>query len=380
MIPFLVTVIGILGLIHWFLYARLVTALEITAPGLLWGLRLLTAFLAVSYILARVWEKSLPEFLVHAFHWVASLWIGLMWELLWLTLLFFLAKVVLSAAGVWGKLDPATVVTLGLYSAISVISVAVLLCGWGMKNAFGPARVIEVKVPVKHMTPELKGLRIVLASDIHAGVIIGPREVGKIAAEINAQKPDLVLLAGDLVDRSADDIMHLADAFREIKAPLGVFGTTGNHEYYAGLEGTLTFCRAAGIRMLMNEKVELPGGLVIAGIEDRTAISMHRSRPSVEQFLSDIPPDKAVILMNHQPETHEALAAGKAGADLVVSGHTHGGQLFPFTLLTRSTYRFHHGYYSLDGHGHIIISNGIGSWGPPMRLEAPPELVVITLE
>jgi uncharacterized protein len=379
MIPFLVTVIGILGLIHWFLYARLVTALEITAPGLVWGLRFLTAFLAVSYILARMWEKSLPEPIVHVLHWVASLWIGLMWQLLWLTALFFLAKVLLSLGGVWGKLDPAIVLALGRYSASAVILFAVLLCGWGMKNAFGPARVIEVKVPVKHIAPELRSLRIVLASDIHAGVIIGPGEVGKIAREIMALKPDLVLLPGDLVDRSADDLMHLVDAFRQIKAPLGVFGTTGNHEYYAGLEGALAFCKAAGIRMLMNEKVELPCGLVIAGIEDRTALSMHRSRPTVEQFLADVG-DKPVILMNHQPETHEALAAGKAGADLVVSGHTHGGQLWPFTLLTRSTYRFHHGYYNLDGGGHIIISNGIGNWGPPMRLDAPPELVLITLE
>ena len=380
MIPFLVTVIGILGLIHWFLYARLVSALELTGPALLWPLRVLTVLLAVSYILARIWEKSLPEPIVHALHWISSVWLGLMWELLWLTLLFFIVKVILLATGYWGRLDPAVVLLIGRYSAITVIAVAVLLCAWGVRNAFGPATVVEVKVPVKNATPELKKLRIVLASDIHAGVIIGPKEVHRMAEQIEGLKPDLILLPGDIVDRSADDIMHLVDAFKEFKAPLGVFGTTGNHEYYAGLDGALAFCKAAGIRMLMNEMVELPNGLVIAGIEDRTALAMHRHRPTVKEFLADVPPDKPVILMDHQPETHEALAAGDAGADLVVSGHTHGGQLWPFTLLTRSTYRFHHGYYSLDGKGHIIISDGIGNWGPPMRIDAPPEVVLITLE
>jgi predicted MPP superfamily phosphohydrolase len=380
MIPFLVTVIGILGLIHWFLYARLVSAFDITAPALLWLLRFLIVFLAVSYILARMWEKTLPEPIVHILHWISSVWLGLMWELLWLTLLFFIIKVIMLATGFWGKLDPATIILLGRYSAITVISVAVLLCSWAIRNAFGPANVVEVKVPVKNVTPELKKLRIVLASDIHAGVIVGPNEVRRMARQVESLKPDLILLPGDLVDRSADDIMHLVDAFKEFKAPLGVYGTTGNHEYYAGLDGALAFCKAAGIRMLMNEKVVLPNGLIIAGIEDRTAITMHRHRPSIEEFLADVPPDRPLILMDHQPETHEALAAGNAGADLMLSGHTHGGQLFPFTLLTRATYRFHHGYYSLNGKGHIIISDGIGHWGPPMRLDAPPEVVLITLE
>jgi predicted MPP superfamily phosphohydrolase len=380
MITFLVTVIGILGLIHWFLYARLVSALAITSPNVLWTLRFAAVFLAVSYILARVWERSLPEPIVNALHWIASVWLGLMWELLWLTLVFFIFKALMLLTGLWGRLDPATVLTLGRYSAITVIGIAVLLCAWGTRNAFGPANVVEVKVPVKNVTPELKGLRIALASDFHAGVIIGPKEVEKMSRQIMSLKPDLILLPGDIVDRSADGIMHLVEAFRIMQAPLGVYGTTGNHEYYTGLNGALEFCNKAGIHMLMNEKVELPNGLVIAGIEDRTAISMHRQRPTVQQFLSDIPPDKPVILMNHQPETHEALAAGKAGADLVVSGHTHGGQLWPFTMLTKSTYRFHHGYYSLDGNGHIIVSDGIGNWGPPMRLNAPAEIVLITLD
>ena len=380
MIPFLVTVIGILGLIHWFLYTRLVSAFAITSPAGLWILRFLTVFLAVSYILARVWEHRLPEPVVHALHWIASVWLGLMWELLWLTLIFFIVKVVMLATGFWGKLDPEVVLALGRYSGITVILVAVLLCAWGVKNAFGPANVVEVTVPVKNATPEIKGMRIALASDFHAGVIVGPKEVEGMARQIMSLKPDLILLPGDLVDRSADDIMHLVDAFRILKAPLGVYGTTGNHEYYAGLNGALQFCKEAGIHMLMNDYVELPNGLVIAGIEDRTALTMHRSRPSVDQFIAGLPTGKPVILMDHQPETHEALAAGKAGADLVVSGHTHGGQLWPFTILTKATYRFHHGYYSLDGNGHIIVSDGIGHWGPPTRLDAPAEIVLITLE
>ncbi|MCX6601411.1 MAG: metallophosphoesterase [bacterium] len=378
MILFVLVVLLATGLFHWFLYARLVTALNIASPALLWPLRSLAVFLALSYFIARLSERHAPEAVVHALHWIASIWMGLMWELLWITLLLYLVKVALLLGGVWARLDSATTMLIGRYAVVSTLGAAVLLCGWGMKTAFGPARVAHVQVPVPNLTPELRGLRIVMASDFHASVLVAGREVERWSEQIMRLKPDLILLPGDIVDRSADDILYFADAFHRLRAPLGVYGSTGNHEYYVGLEGALEFCRAAGIRMLMNETVELPNGLVLAGIEDRTARQFRLSRPTPAEVLRDVPREKPVIFLNHTPDTREAREAVEAGADLVLSGHTHGGQIWPFSYFSRMVHPYHWGLYSL-GRGFIFTSCGVGDWGTRMRIGAPPEIALIRL-
>jgi len=378
MILFILVVLLVSGLFHGFLYARLVTALNIASPVLLWPLRSLAVFLALSYFMARLSEGHAPEPVVHALHWIASIWMGLMWELLWITLLLYLVKVALLLGGVWARLDSATTMLIGRYAVVSALGAAALLCGWGMKTAFGPARVAQVQVPVHNVTPAMRELHIVMASDFHASVLVAGREVERWCEQIMQLKPDLILLPGDIADRSAQDILHFADAFHRLSAPLGVYGSTGNHEYYVGLQGALEFCRAAGIRMLMNETVELPNGLVLAGIEDRTARQFGRPRPTPAEVLRDVPREKPLIFLNHTPDTREAREAVEAGADLVLSGHTHGGQIWPFSYFSRMVHPCHWGLYSL-GKGFIFTSCGVGDWGTRMRIGAPPEIVLIRL-
>jgi predicted MPP superfamily phosphohydrolase len=378
MIVFLSVVLSILGLIHWFLYSRLVSALGITSPVWLWTLRILAVYLAVSYIVSQLVGRHAPKAVEHVLDGVASLWIGLMWELLWLTALFALAKVVLLVTGVWGRLDPASTAAIGRWSVVAVMTTAVVLCGYAMTVAYGPARMVQVRIPVKKITPELRELRIVEASDFHTGLRVGKREIGHMAQRIMSLRPDLILLPGDIVDLRGDSLLDIAEAFRMLQARLGVFGTTGNHEYYIGLSSALEFCRAAGIRMLMNERVELPNGLLIAGIEDRTARQVGRPRPTVESVLGPEARTRPTIFLNHSPATDEARAAADAGADLILSGHTHGGQIWPFGFLSGLAWKYHAGLYAV-GKGHIFTSVGIGWWGAPMRLGAPPEIVLIRL-
>ena len=377
MIPFLVTVISVLGLLHWFLYARLVTALNLTSPGILWSLRGLAVFLTLAYLIARSTERFAPEWLVHTLHWVASVWLGVMWQLLWITFVFFLVKLLLMLSGTWSRLDPVTVVALGRYSALAVISLAVLICGYATIRATRP-RIIVANIPVEHLTPELRAMRIIMASDFHAGILVNRKEINDWASQINRLKPDVILIPGDVVDGNVDHIIDFADAFHHLEAPLGVWVTTGNHEYYAGVQRSVEFFHAANFHPLMNEHVELPGGLVLAGIEDRTAKQMGLPRPTVEQVLAPVPRERVTILLNHTPETQEALAADRAGADLILSGHTHNGQMWPFSLFTKMAFRFQHGLYNLEK-GYILTSCGIGTWGPPMRLSAPPEIILIQL-
>ena len=378
MIAFIAVILTISGLIHWFLYARLVAALEITSPAILWPLRFLAVLLAVSYILVRLWERYAPDPVVYASEWVAASWIGVMFELLWMALLLTLAKFILWLTGAWGHLTVAQHTLIGRWSFIIVVATALILCGYAMYRAARPARIARATVPVKSITPPLRDLNIALVADFHAGVLVGPRQVRRMAKQVMSHTPDVILMPGDILDHPPDRIRKIVSAFREFRAPFGVYGTTGNHEYYINVKAAIALIEESGIRMLNNEAVTLPQGLVIAGIADRTALQFRLPRPKVGEFVGEHALDKPTILLNHTPVGEEAQAAGRAGADLVVSGHTHGGQIWPFSLLSKLAFSFHHGLYKLDN-GHILTTCGIGTWGPAMRLGAPPEIMLIKL-
>ncbi len=378
MIAFIAVILTISGLIHWFLYARLVIALDITSPSVLWPLRIAAVLLAVSYILVRMWERVAPEPVAYASEWVAASWIGMMFELLWMALALYVLKVILWLTGVWGKLSPETVTQMGRGSVILVVFAALVLCGYAVYRAAQPARIARATVPVKHIRPELRNLTIALAADFHAGPLVGVKQVTRMARRIVAMNPDLILLPGDILDHPPARIRKISSALRELHAPLGVYATTGNHEYYINVNAAIALIEESGIKVLNNESVTLPPGLVISGIADRTALQFRLPRPPVSELISQQLDTLPIIFLNHTPMGEEAQAAGKSGADLVVSGHTHGGQIWPFSIFTKLVFTFHHGLYPLE-RGHIITTCGIGTWGPPMRLGAPPEIVLIKL-
>jgi hypothetical protein len=378
LIAFIAVILTISGLIHWFLYARLVSALEITSPGILWPLRLLAVLLALSYILVRLWERIAPQPTVYVSEWTAASWIGMMFELLWMTAVVWIIKLLLQLFGIWSRFDPAQQTMIGRWSVIVVVSAAFILCGYAMWRAAQPARVVRANVPVKNITPALRNLSLALVADFHSGVLVSKKQVQRMAQQIMNLKPDAILIPGDILDHPPDRIREIATAFRELHAPLGVFGTTGNHEYYINVRAAVALLKESGIHMLENEAVELPPGLVIAGVDDRTALQFRIPRPKVDEFVAAHTDGKTTILLNHTPMGDEAQSAARAGADLIVSGHTHGGQIWPFSILTKLAFTYHHGLYKLD-RGYIMTTSGIGTWGPPMRLGAPPEIVLIKL-
>lgn len=374
---FVLVVLLVAGLIHWFLYRGLVRGLGIESAAALWALRSVAVLLAGSYVLARWIDGFAPFPVIVGAHWIASVWLGLMFHLFWLGLLFWIVKALLWAVGLWSRLEPWHA-AIGR-SAVSVVALAaVTLSVVGMVLARSPARVRHLRVPVAGVGPEIAKLRIAVASDFHAGVLVTADEIAKRVGEIRALEPDLILLPGDIVDFPPDRILEAADRYAALAAPLGVFATTGNHEYYAGLDASLAFFERAGFRTLMNERVELPGGLILAGVEDRTARSMGREIPPYPEILGPDAKSRPAILMNHTPAEESTRAAIAAGADLVVSGHTHGGQVWPFRYLSEFALPMNRGRFRLDG-GIQLTTVGIGWWGPPMRLGAPPEILLIEL-
>lgn len=378
MLIFISVVVTILGLLHWFLYSRLVSALEITTPAILWPLRFAAAFLAVSYLLVRILEQKFPGALAHALDWVASVWVGMMWQFLWITFLFFLVKVVLVIGGQWGTFTLETHQLIGRYSFYIVTTLVFLITGYGVYKATGPARLVEVDVPVKNFRPEWRDFSIAMIADFHASNTNGEKRIAMWCEQISALKPDVVLAPGDIIDTPANQIQDVANGFRKLAAPLGVFSTTGNHEYYVGMPGAVELMQRGGFQVLMNEHVSLPNGITIVGMEDRTARSMGRPLPAFEQLHPKSDSSDAQILLMHTPATGDVQNAMAAGFDLVVSGHTHGGQMFPFTIFTKLAFPYHHGLYKV-GDGYQLTTCGIGYWGPPMRVGKPPEIMLVRL-
>ncbi len=376
---FLAVVLTISGLIHWFLYSRFVAAFSITSPAWLWTLRGVAAFLAVSYMVVRWMEFSpLPKPLIVAGNWLASVWLGLMLQFLWIGLLVFVIHLLLLLTGVWQGFPFEQQTWISRMTGFGAIALALLLGGYGIWRACAPAVINEYTVRAKGVTPEIAALRIAHIADTHAGVLVGERQLGRMVAQVQAQKPDLILIPGDIIDAPPHLLQGLIPVFQKLDAPLGVFGTTGNHEYYIGINPALDLLRKSEIRLLNNEHVELPGGLVIAGIVDRTARGMGLPRPDVSELVGGIAKDKPVILLNHTPQTDEVIRANQAGADLVICGHTHGGQVWPFRYLVQLSFKFIHGLYD-TGFGTVITTCGLGYWGPPMRIGAPPEINIIRL-
>src|SRR5262249_20380248 len=226
----------------------------------------------------------------------------------------------------------------------------------------------------------LAGYRIAQITDLHVGPTIGRAYLEDIVQRVNALEPDLVAVTGDLVDGSVEQLGPHVEPIAQLRAPDGVFFVTGNHEYFVrGLEKWLDFLRARGVRVLRNERVSIRGshGFDLVGIDDLTAKSYGRGHGAdLERALAGRQHDKPVVLLAHQPrQVKDAVAHG---VDLQLSGHTHGGQIFPFSLLVRLFEPFLAGGFKL-GQTQLYVSRGTGYWGPPMRLGAPSEITLIEL-
>jgi uncharacterized protein len=217
---------------------------------------------------------------------------------------------------------------------------------------------------------------------LHVGPLLGRAFVQDVVDRTNALSPDLIAITGDLVDGSVADLGHLIAPLAELRAKHGVFFVTGNHEYFSGAAQWVNELTRIGIRVLQNERVSIGNGSAsfdLAGVDDRSAVHYGGLAPraAVERALADRDPARELVLLAHQPRS--ALDAETFGVGLQLSGHTHGGQLWPFGLLVKLQQPFSAGLYLHRG-SHVYVSRGTGFWGPPMRLGAPSEITHVRLE
>ena len=364
---FAVIVLTVFSVIHLTIGWRLVGSSGLTgAPAAVVSGALFALYLSVPAAMsARVFGDAIPR-------WVTGLgfrWLGLMFY--WFVLSLAAEPVVRIGA----SLAPG--VPWGAGAAVGVAALGLGLSAFALAGARTPP-VKRVEVPVPGLAPALDGLRIAQLSDVHVGNTIGRDFVAACVERTNAENVDLVALTGDFVDGAPEALRGDVAPLAGLRSRHGSYFVTGNHEYFSGAPAWCQEFSNLGIRVLRNEHVVLEhegARLVVAGIDDPFA-TVPGHGPDLPRALAGRPTEAPVILLAHQPVFAEQAA--HLGVTLMLSGHTHGGQLWPFSALVRLVQPIVAGLVKV-GETFIYVSRGTGWWGPPMRLGAPNEITVLTL-
>ncbi|MFS8499231.1 MAG: metallophosphoesterase, partial [Micromonosporaceae bacterium] len=245
-------------------------------------------------------------------------------------------------------------------------------------RAYRPPTVHRLDVPLPRLDPRADGLRVAVVADLHVGPLYGGRQVARVVEIVNSLDADLVTVVGDMVTSGAGEVRDALAPLRQLRSRYGAYAVTGNHEYYTGHEEWVDVAEDLGLRVLRNERVEIVHGgaaVDLAGVNDVEG-GRHGDPPDFAAALGDRDPSRPVVLLAHQPvQVREAAAYG---VDLQLSGHTHGGQVFPFHVLVRAEQPVLAGLAEVDG-TRVYVTRGAGFWGPPMRVGADPQVSLLVL-
>ena len=328
-------------------------------------MKVAVAALAVSFVAATMIGFRYSNWAVRAFYRLAAGWLGFLSFLFFASCVCWIAGGALHLAGVRGA-DRALVAT--LFGAATAAGV------YGIVNA-ARTRVVRVSVKLENLPESWRGRTAAVVSDLHLGHVRGYGFARKIVRMVSGLRADVVFIAGDMYDGVAGDYARLAAPWKECRAPLGVFFAAGNHEEFSNPQKYFDAVESAGVRVLNNEKVAVDG-MQVAGVDYRASIDAEIFAEVLRRM--EIDPGRASILVSHAP--HRLPVAERAGVSLQVSGHTHGGQLAPFTWMVRRIF----GAYAYGLHSFrkmmVYTSCGAGTWGPPMRVGTNPEIALITFE
>ncbi|MFZ0498925.1 MAG: metallophosphoesterase [Steroidobacteraceae bacterium] len=372
---FVRNIITLLALLHIYVGVRLLPALPITLLGRMIGALALCASFALIITGARARRLQTSSLAAHL-AWIGSLDGGFFSSLAVLTVV---RDILLGPAVL--LVSRAEAATLESASAIAVPLLAVLATIIGFIDARRQPRVVDVEVPLPDLPAALDGFTIAQISDVHVGPTIKRDFLRGIVEIVNALDVDLVAITGDLVDGSVEQLAPHVEPLSRLRARHGAYFVTGNHEYYSGATAWIAELRRLGLHVLLNEHVVLNhrgAPLLLAGVTDYSASQFdptHHSDP--EAALAGAPPEvRPRVLLAHQPRT--AAAAADAGFDLQLSGHTHGGQFWPWNLFVRLQQPFTAGLDRLANLW-VYTSRGSGYWGPPKRLGVPSEIARVRL-
>ncbi len=334
----------------------------------------LFVLLFLSYILARVLEKYIGFSVAGVFNWIGSFWFAAM-------LYFFLFILVIDIARLldhWFHFFPdvitANYARTKFITMIFTMGLVMVLIAYGFINA-SVVRITRLQLQVEKEAGTLKSLRAVVLSDIHLGTVIGAKKLGNIVKKVNELSPDIVLLAGDVVDENIKHVIkqNLGIHLENIKSKYGVYAVTGNHEFIGGVGPAVSYLEKHNVHFLRDTAILINNSFWIVGRNDKDMPRFNgKSRKAIETLMADVDKKFPVILLDHQPFFLENSA--ETGVDIQFSGHTHNGQMFPLNLITRGIYHPDWGYRRI-GNTHFYVSCGVGTWGPPVRIGNYPEII-----
>jgi len=327
-------------------------------------------------VIVRLSERYGFEVLARLMAWTGYLWMAVILLFFSASLLLELYRLLVYLVGPVLRNDVGAL----LPSARTLFLIPALAALGMVFYGFFEARAIRSEPLVIHsakIPKEAGRIRIVQISDVHVGVLIRGRYLAEILRRVREAAPDILVSTGDLVDGQGNDLSEAAAQFREIRPRYGKFAVTGNHEFYAGIDEAMEFTENAGFIPLRGKVATVAGAVDLVGVDDP---GIHRSgfqgRPSDREVLAGASGGRFTILLKHQPLVEKE---SPGAFDLQLSGHTHKGQIFPFSLMTCLIFPFHAGNYRLASGALLHVSRGTGTWGPPVRFLSPPEITVIDL-
>lgn len=353
--------------LHFYVVSRLFSIPFIADHVPAWLLIPATVLLGSSYIvslLLRHYEIEALSGLSHVLEIVGSYWVGAFFLLFSTFLLLDLC----TGFGLWLRPQQPALRT-------SALMIALLMTIVALVQARRSPEVTEYKVTLDGLPREVDGTVLVVATDMHMGVLLGHDWASERAAQFESLRPDLLLLVGDIFESSETSYPGWLPVFQQFRASHGVYVVTGNHEFHAGGAKIVDLFRRAGFHVLRDESVEPIPGLVLTGVDDVS----FRGRAAHAEILKKVlreRPEGASILLSHSPV--EIQRAASAGIGLMLSGHTHDGQIWPFTYLVKLSFPIMSGRYRLQDMT-AIVCRGTGTWGPRMRLFKRSELLRITV-
>ena len=375
MILFLLTFFFLYGGLHLYFFLRLRAAFSLPV-GLQITVGPLLLLLLVSPLLVRMAERHGYEAATCLLAYTGYLWMGFIFLFFVVSVCLDLYRLAVFLNERIGHQDlshlfpPARIIFLG------PLVIAIILNVYGYYEAMS-VRTEHLVIKTAKLPAQVEKFRIVQISDLHIGMIVRDGRLKRFLAAVEAAAPDVLVSTGDLVDGQLDNLYEALARLKNVPVKYGKFAVTGNHEFFAGVTRAVEFTEKAGFTVLRGEGVNVAGIVNIAGVDDPAVTRRGEGKQVREaEFLSSLPPGVFTVLLKHQPV---ADPDAEEKFDLQLSGHTHRGQIFPFNMVTKFVYYYHSGDFYLPDGARLHVSRGTGTWGPPVRLLAPPEITVIDL-
>ncbi len=367
-IIFFSIVMLIYGSVNYYLYIRGLQLFSLNQSLKRWYIVIFWTVVA-SFIAGSILERSYSSAFSEWVYRVGSFWLAFMLYLLMAALVVDLIRV----ANYFFHFLPLFTPQIKFKTGLAILALISVIIVAGHINAI-TINIKQIPLTIRKSGSDGKPIKILMASDIHLGALIGERREEKLLKIVREQKPDLVLLCGDLVDGEIAPVLrkNLGRHIQEIDAPLGVWAIPGNHEYIGGFNKTIPYLKSINIRILQDEVVTLPNGIQLVGRDDRSG-----TPKPLEQLLATTDSTKPIIVMNHQPFRLDEVTGQHV--DLHLSGHTHNGQLWPFNYVTKAMFELSWGLKEKAGTT-FYVSSGYGTWGPPVRTGNRPEVVIFNVK